>query len=297
MLFVPSPRSVTHGGLTLHGLTLCALALFLGLGCASGRPLRVQGSESELALIEALAQRFAAARPTVGVALSGGGSAAGVTSLIDGAIDVATVSRPLLPTERVEAARRGVRLEATPFALDTICVVVHPQNPVLSLDVDQLGAILRGETTRWDTLGGAGPISLYGRPSSSGTWSLLRERVVKGDYTPSIRALGGSAAVVQAVAADASGLGYAALSYVRHAGDRVRVLGLVVHAGEPPVDPRDEAAAREGRYPLTRALSLVTVAEPRPEAEALVAFAQSDAGVEMIQQAGLFALEAAHAEP
>ncbi len=292
MLFVPSPRSVTH-----RGLTLCALALILGLGCASGRTLRVQGSESELELIEGLARRFAEAHPGVGVALSGGGSSAGVTSLIGGAIDVATVSRPLLPTERVEAARRGARLEATPFALDAICVVVHPQNPVVSLDVDQLGAILRGETTRWEPLGGAGPISLYGRPSSSGTWSLLRERVVQGDYTPSIRALGGSAAVVQAVAADAHGLGYAALSYVRHAGDSVRVLGLVVHAGEPAIDPRDEAAARDGRYPLTRALSLVTVAEPRPEAEALVAFASSDEGFEMIEEAGLFALEADHAQP
>lgn len=292
MLFVPSPRSVTLGG-----PALCALALILGLGCASGRPLRVQGSESELELIEGLAQRFAEDRPGVGVALSGGGSAAGVTSLIDGAIDVATVSRPLLPTERVEAARRGVRLTATPFALDTICVVVHPKNPVVALDLDELGEILRGETTRWEGLGGAGPISLYGRPSSSGTWSLLRERVVKGDYTPSIRALGGSAAVVQAVAADPHGLGYAALSYVRHAGDSVRVLGLVVSPGEPAIDPRDEAAAREGRYPITRALSLVTLAEPRPDAAALVAFARSDEGLTMIEQAGLFALEASHAEP
>ncbi|MCK6518471.1 PstS family phosphate ABC transporter substrate-binding protein [Myxococcota bacterium] len=291
MLFVPSPR-----GVRLRGLSLCALALILGLGCASGRPLRVQGSESELELISGLAERFAAAHPGVGVALSGGGSAAGVTSLIDGAVDVATVSRPLLPTERVEAARRGVRLEATPFALDTICVVVNPQNPVAALDLDQLGEIFRGETTRWEALGGEGPISLYGRPSSSGTWSLLRERIVQGDYTPSIRALGGSAAVVQAVAADAHGLGYAALSYVRHAGDSVRVLGLVVRPGEAPVDPRDEAAAREGRYPLTRALSLVTLAEPRPEVAALVAFSRSDAGLAMIERAGLFALEADDAQ-
>ena len=80
----------------------------------------------------------------------------------------------------------------------------------------------------------------------------------------------GVRAVVQAVAADPHGLGYAALSYVRHAGDSVRVLGLVVSPGEPAVDPRDEAAAREGRYPITRALSLVTLAEPRPDAAALV---------------------------
>lgn len=284
MLFVPS----------LRALTLCALAL-AGQGCA--RPLRVQGSESELALIVRLAQRFAEAQPGVGVTLSGGGSAAGVTSLIDGAVDVATVSRPLLPTERVEAARRGVRLTATPFALDTICVVVHPDNPVQALHLDELGAILRGETTRWEALGGAGPISLYGRPSSSGTWSLLRERVVQGDYTPAIRALGGSAAVVQAVAADPHGLGYAALSYVRHAGGSVRALGLVVAEGEAPLDPRDEAAARAGDYPLTRSLSLVTLADPLPEAEALVAFAQDTDGAELIAEAGLFPLEAGHAEP
>lgn len=287
MLFVPSPR----------GLALCALALVLGLGCASGRPLRVQGSESELALILGLARRFAESRPGVGVALSGGGSAAGVTSLIDGAIDVATVSRPLLPTERVEAARRGLRLTATPFALDTICVIVHPQSPLRALALDDLGEILRGETTRWEALGGEGPISLYGRPSSSGTWSLLRERAARGEYSPSIRALGGSAAVVQAVAADPHGLGYAALSYVRHAGDAVRVLGLVVRPGEAPVDPRDEAAVRAGRYPLTRALSLVTVAEPRPEVAALVDFARSGDGLVIIEGAGLFALEAGDAAP
>ena len=103
--------------------------------------------------------------------------------------------------------------------------------------------------------------------------------------------------MVQAVAADPHGLGYAALSYVRHAGDSVRVLGLVVSPGEPAIDPRDEAAAREGRYPITRALSLVTLAEPRPDAAALVAFARSDEGLTMIEQAGLFALEASHAEP
>ena len=172
-----------------------------------------------------------------------------------GAIDVATVSRPLLPTERVEAARRGVRLTATPFALDTICVVVHPQNPVVALDLDELSEILRGETTRWEGLGGAGPISLYGRPSSSGTWSLLRERVVKGDYTPSIRALGGSAAVVQAVAADPHGLGYAALSYVRHADAGVRrgealgeardQLQLTLRALHPQRPPRGAAQAQD----------------------------------------------------
>lgn len=57
-------------------------------------------------------------------------------------------------------------------------------------------------------------VSLYGRQSNSGTFVYFRERIVKGEYDPSVKQMNGTAQVIEAVKQDAGGIGYVGIGYL-----------------------------------------------------------------------------------
>jgi phosphate transport system substrate-binding protein len=210
---------------------------------------------------------------TVSIVALGTGTA--FTALAQGKCDVAMASRPITPDEQGKLSKTA---HEAVIGLDGIAVIVHPSNPVTSLDTEQLGRVFRGEAVDWSQVGpGHGPITVLARDANSGTWDTFRGLVLgaTGALVSSAQRFDSNEELVGKVLSDASAIGFAPLAAVRGA----KALS-VSDRGTAPVTPSLFTVSTE-TYPLTRRLYLYTV-EPTPLADALVTFAQSPEGQALV---------------
>lgn len=106
----------------------------------------VNGSTSVYPVVEAAAEAYEEIHPDVQIAVHSTGSSAGVTSAIDGTTDIGMASRDLSDEELDQVT------EVQAVALDGIAVVVHPDNPLETLSVDEVSSIFSGEVSTWSEI-------------------------------------------------------------------------------------------------------------------------------------------------
>lgn len=276
-------------------LLLPVLLPLLG-GCDAGadgaETVLIRGSDSEVNLVQQLAEAFMAEHPEVHIAVTGGGSGTGIAALIDGTADLANSSRALSAMERLFAFRRGRTPTATLFCTDALSIIVHPDNPLSDITLADLGRIFRGEAKAWTDFGGTGPVVAYGRQSNSGTYDFFRE-VANGDrdFGPEVRQMNGNAQLVEAVANDPRAIGYVAVGYLRAGTDRgVKVLPVRARAGAPAISPLDTRGVKSGQYALVRPLYQYSDGEPGGALRAFLRFELSDRGSELAEEFGFYPL-------
>jgi phosphate transport system substrate-binding protein len=237
-------------------------------------------------LAQTWAEAFMAADTGTSVQVSGGGSGTGITALIEGTADIATASRPIEPSEAAAiATQRGAEPVVTEVAIDAIAIYVHRDNPIEALPLATVKRMFRGGVQDWSELGvDLGPVVLYSRENSSGTYAYFKEHVLDDeDLAADAQTLPGTAAVINAVSKDEGGIGYGGIGY----GAGVRVVPLQV--GDDAIAP-DVNTARDGRYPLSRPLLMVTVGPPTGVVADYIAFTHSPAGQALVEGLGFFPL-------
>ncbi|SFC75291.1 PBP superfamily domain-containing protein, partial [Alkalibacterium subtropicum] len=106
----------------------------------------VNGSTSVYPVVEAAAEAYEEIHPEVQIAVHSTGSSAGVTSAIDGTTDIGMASRDLTEEEAAQVS------DVQAVALDGIAVIVHPDNPVETLSVDEVSSIFSGEVSTWSEI-------------------------------------------------------------------------------------------------------------------------------------------------
>lgn len=108
--------------------------------------LTVGGSTSVTPIMEKLAEAYNVLQPKVVIDLQSTGSTAGVTGALDGTYQLGMASRGLKDSEKENGA------VGTVIAMDGIAVIVHPDNPIEDLTVEQIRQVFVGEVTTWDAL-------------------------------------------------------------------------------------------------------------------------------------------------
>lgn len=102
----------------------------------------VVGSTSVTPVMEVLVEEYTTLNPEVTIDVTSNGSSAGMTAAMDGSADIGMASRELKEEELAE-------LTAEPLAIDGIAVIVHPDNSVEDLTMEQVRQIYTGEVTTW----------------------------------------------------------------------------------------------------------------------------------------------------
>jgi len=258
--------------------------------------LMLGGSDSEVNVVARLAEEYMNDNPHVSIAVTGGGSGVGISSLIDGDIDVANSSRPMRDTEE-DALRdnHGEEPYAIRFAVDGVAVLVNDANPVEELTVDQVGAMYRGEITNWSEVGGGDQeITLYGRQSTSGTYVFFMELVVQGEYSERKRNMAGTSDIVEAVIGDTGGIGYAAIGYADE--DGVKALNIAADESSEAFDPTVLENVTSGDYALTRPLYQYMAGKPEGALLDYLLFEVSDAGQSIVLDEGFYPITEADRE-
>jgi len=289
--------------MSMHSrFALLPLPLLLLAACNSGTSnttnLTMKGSDTEVQLVSNLAEEFAKRDSSARLSVTGGGSATGIASLLNGEIDIANSSRQMSDAERAQARERGIDLQEFILARDGLSIVLHPTNPVITLSMQQLSDVYSGRATRWKDIGGSdAPIVLYGRQSTSGTFGFFRDTVVKDDYASSMRNMEGSQAIVDAVRADANGIGYVGVGYVKDGQGNVREGITVIPIAQntdTPVSPLDREAVKRGDYPISRPIyQYLPAVPPRGSlVESFLLFEASGDGQAIVEASGFYAITA-----
>ena len=129
-----------------------------------------KGSDTIVNLALAWAERYQEERPDFRISVTGGGSGTGIASLINGTVDIANASRQIKAEEIEEAQKNGIEPREIVIARDAIAVIIHPDNPIDRLTLEQVAQIFRGEVDNWQELGGEDrPIVRVSRETNSGT--------------------------------------------------------------------------------------------------------------------------------
>ena len=102
-------------------------------------------------------------------------------NLIDGNADIILTHRTISPDEKAYADKHDVTLIETSIALDAFVFIVHNNNPVKSLTVNEIQKIYTEEITNWSEVGGNNEnIQVFTRPRNSGSEEVFRTLVMNG---------------------------------------------------------------------------------------------------------------------
>jgi phosphate transport system substrate-binding protein len=103
-------------------------------------------------------------------------------NLIQKKTDLILVAREPSQDEVREAVALNVELDVQPIARDAFVFLVHSDNPVESLSLEQIRDIFAGRIADWAEVGGfAAEIHTYQRNPNSGSQELMEKLVMRGD--------------------------------------------------------------------------------------------------------------------
>jgi phosphate transport system substrate-binding protein len=277
-------------------VTIMSAIGLIGIEAQGQNMIQVKGSDSEVNLVQRLAEVFMKKNPDVNIAVTGGGSGTGIAALINKTTDIANSSRELNPKEEEAAKNAGLQPFRVIFATDGISVIVHPQNPINKLTLEQLGKIFKGEISNWKEIGGKdGKISLYGRQSNSGTYVFFREFILKADYSPHMKSMNGNAQIVEATKKDKDGIGYVAVGYVVDPKGKVmpgiKVLNIAKDAQSEAYTPAKMDNVMSGKYPISRPLNQYLNGNPTGKLLNFIRFELSEEGQEIVRKEGFFPVQ------
>lgn len=249
---------------------------------AAGGMLKIKGSDTVLPLASGWAEAYMKKHPDVVLAVTGGGSGTGFTSLINGTCDIATASRAAKPKEVTQGRDRNVTMKATTVAKDGLAVIVHPRNPVSGITLAQLSK-LYSNAQNWKEVGGANhKVVAIGRDSSSGTYVYFQDTVLGGRrYRPDMLTLPSTNAICQAVSQDEGGVGYVGLAFAKSFAARKKVKIIAVEG-----TVASDEAVRAGKYRLWRPLYLYTNGRPGGLIASFLKYVTSPEGQQIVEKVG-----------
>lgn len=245
----------------------------------------VKGSDTLLIIAQRWAENFTSQHPKVSISVSGGGSGVGFTALKDKTTDIADASREIKLSEINACKANGVYPVEWVVGLDGIAIIVHPNNPVSELTLEQLELIYNGTYTNWNQVGGTNaPIIKYGRQSTSGTYAYFREHVLHDRDFVGVNELAGNADIANSVQNDANGIGYVGVAYTQ-TGVNVKILKIKASASAAAYLPT-VANIKSGDYPIARKLYIYTNGLPTGVLGAYVAFIIGPQGQQILENEG-----------
>lgn len=264
-------------------------ALFFTIPCAFAENITIKGSDTLVILAQKWAEVYMSKHPETKIQVTGGGSGIGFAALQNNTTDIADASRPIKAAERAACIKAfGKSPREYRVALDGLSVYVHSDNPLNELSIDQLEKIFTGKVTNWKDVGGNdGPITVYSRENSSGTYEFFKEHVLKGqDFVSSAQTMPGTAALLQNVSRDKNGIGYGGAAY----GHGAKALKIKKTADSPAIEPTDENVI-SGKYPIWRYLyNYLNPEKDKGEIAAYLTWVRSPEGQKIVKDVGYYPL-------
>jgi phosphate transport system substrate-binding protein len=220
---------------------------------------------------EKLAEHFMLDHPNFVIDVQGGGSTAGIQAVTNNTVNIGMSSRELNDKEK--------HLNTITICHDGISIILHPQNKVNSLTLQQVRDIYHGNITNWKELGWIDrKIDAVTREEGSGTRSAFEELVMKKkEIDDGIMVQDSNGSVKEVVATDPYAMGYISLGLLDEKIKPVAIDGVA-----PSIK-----SIKVGKYKIVRPFLYVTNGELEPYAKEFVDFILSRDGQKILKKEGL----------
>jgi phosphate transport system substrate-binding protein len=263
--------------------TLLATAVaVLAAGAAQAQSVKVDGSSTVFPVTEAVAEEFQKANKNLKVTVGISGTGGGFKKFCRGETDVQNASRPILAGEMKDCRAAGVQYIELPVAYDALTVVVHKENPLNEISIDDLKKMwepsAQGKVMRWKDTNPAFPdvpLQLFGAGADSGTFDYFTEAVTgkskssRGDFTASED----DNVIVQGVSRSRNALGFFGYAYYEENKDKVKALSISWKGGKS-VGPSSANVLNGSYQPLSRPIFIYVNAKSlaKPEIRAFAEY-------------------------
>ncbi|MFA6358284.1 MAG: phosphate ABC transporter substrate-binding protein [Candidatus Omnitrophota bacterium] len=270
-------------GLIVLAVILSTTYAFAG---KDNNSIQIKGSDTMVNLAQAWAEKYMQENPGDFVAVTGGGSGTGFSSLISATCDIAMSSRNIKDKEIALAKQKGVNPFEIKVALDGLAVIVYPTNPVSKLTLEQLAGIFTGKIANWKEVGGRDEkIVILSREVNSGTHVYFKEHVLRRgkpdgqeEFAPGALLLSSSQAIADEVAGNPSAIGYYGMGYISNKQKAISV------AKDDKLDYTDPSINNvlSGKYPISRPLFIYTNAQPQGLVKKFIDYSLSQEGQDIV---------------
>jgi len=261
-------------------LIMVSLVLTTELSAAKKQALQIEGSTTVGPIADAFAEAFENKYKNLDITVNKSGSGTGAAALVDGRCDIAIMSRFMKEKEFKKAVENGIFPVAHVVAMDGVCSVVHPSNPVKELTTDHVRAIYKGEIANWKEVGGPDlKIVVISRDTSSGTYETFHGLVMKKEEMASgVEYVNSNPQAHARVKTTKGAIGYVGIGFL---DSNVKALKL------DGVAPSRETIA-SGTFPVARPLFMFTNGYPKlgSMTHKFCAFYLSEMGQEIIEAKG-----------
>jgi phosphate transport system substrate-binding protein len=263
---------------------LIILALLISNSARSAEKLHIEGSTTVGPIADGFVEVFQKMYPDVTITLNKSGSGTGAAALIDGRCDIATMSRFMKDQEFKDAVAKNVFPVANVVAMDGVCIVVHPSNPISAVTSEQVRDIYTGKITNWKQLGGPDiQIVVISRDTSSGTYETFESFIMKGQkLAPSVENVSTNPQAFARVKNTPGAVGYVGFGFVQTGVKELTLDGITP----------SRQTILSGKYPVSRPLFMFTNGYPPlgSIAQKFITFYLTERGQEVIEEKGFVPL-------
>ncbi len=231
----------------------------------------IAGSTSVQPFIEKVAEQYMEEHPGSVINVQGGGSTAGIQATFNRTCNIGASSRDLKKSEK--------GLQIILIAVDGIAVIVHHDNVIDDLTVEQIQRIFSTEITNWQELGGVdAEIIPVTREDGSGTRGSF-EKMIMGDNAISDACLvqDSNGAVREIIATTPQGIGYISVGLVDEREKAVSINGI-----KPTLSNLITCT-----YEFSRPFLLLLRESPTGEVQKFIDYVLSEKGQEILKKDGL----------
>ncbi len=249
-----------------------------------------KGSDTMVNLALYWAERYQTLYPEVRISVTGGGSGTGISSLINNTVDLANASRRIKSEEIDNANKNGVDPVEYVVARDAIAVIVHPDNPIDNLTLQQVSDIYTGKLINWSQLGGEDrPIVRLSRETNSGTHVYFLEEVIrlgnsddKSIFSANTLLLPSSEGIIAEVRENPNAIGYDGLGYIT---EEVKVISIAKDASSDYIYPSLETV-NNNLYAISRNLYVYSDGKPENYVKEYLDWIISSEGQKIVEDLG-----------
>ena len=242
--------------------------------------LTIKGSDTMKILVSRLAEVYMKEHSNVAIYTEGGGTATGVSALVNNNADICAASRPLRAREvKLLADNFNSVGMAVRIAKDAVSIYLNNQNPIRNLTLQQVRKIYTGQYQNWSQVSGINePIMVLNRMPNSGTYLYLKEYVLKGnDYTENAVNMPSYNRLLKAIEEDRRAIGYGGI------WSQANIKSCRINGIRPTWKN-----IMNDEYPLSRYLYFYTVNTPEGEVREFIDWVLGPQGQQIIKDVGYF---------
>lgn len=230
-------------------------AISLSMGAVAQDKIAMDGSTTVGPIAKAFAEYYAEFKPEVKIAISESGSGNGVKSLMNGACDIANMSRFMKSAEFKSCVAKDVLPVAHTIAFDGLAVIVNPENKVGALTLKQLADIYSGKISNWKEVGGEdAKIVVISRDTNSGTYETFNELVMhKNPVGKNAEYVGSNGQARSRVNSTKNAIAYVGLGFADNTVKTLSIDGIIP----------DAKSVGSGKYQIARPLFMFTNGYPK----------------------------------